>query len=214
MKTRVLLLAGTAALAVAAAVAQTETPAPATAAPAPAPAPVTPPAATPPAATAPAAPLPEAPAIVAPLPEAPAIVAPPPGPPKNAVLELKALDKITGKAVVLMAPLNKPVSFATLTITARTCYSTPASETPETSAFLQIVDHRPDKTEARAFSGWMYASTPGLNSLQHPLYDVWVISCITNAPGHAPKAESPVRAVSPNAGANEAPPALPEDAGQ
>lgn len=149
----------------------------------------------------------------------PAETAPPPapvGPPKNAVLELKALDKITGKAVVLMAPLNKPVKFATLTITARTCYSTPPSETPETSAFLQIDDDRPDKSHAQAFSGWMYASSPGLNSLQHPLYDVWVISCVTGTPGRAPAAiaSAPVKAVSPNAGANEAMPTLPEDAGQ
>lgn len=155
---------------------------------------------------------------VAPIPETAVAAAPagPVGPPAHAVLELRALDKITGKASVVMAPLNKPVNYATLTITARTCYSTPASETPETSAFLQIDDHRPDKSEARAFSGWMYASSPGLNSLQHPLYDVWVISCKASAPGQAPSvvAASAVKAVSPNAGANEAMPALPEDAGQ
>lgn len=155
---------------------------------------------------------------VAPIPDE--AVAPPPatpvGPPPNAVLELRALDKITGKASIITAPLNKPVHFATLTITARTCYSTPPSETPETSAFLQIDDHRPDQSERRAFSGWMYASSPGLNSLQHPLYDVWVISCMTSAPGQQPSvvAAAPVKAVSPNAGANEAMPTLSEDAGQ
>jgi len=141
---------------------------------------------------------------------------PPPGPPQNAVLELKALDKITGKATLLMAPLNKPVRYETLTVTARTCYSTPPSETPETSAFLQIEDRRPDQPERRVFSGWMYASSPGLNALQHPLYDVWVISCITSTPGQQPAvaATAPVKPVSPNAGANEAMPTLPEDAGQ
>lgn len=154
---------------------------------------------------------------VAPLPDS-AVVAPttPAGPPAHAVLELRALDKITGKASIITAPLNKPVQYATLTITARTCYSTPASETPETSAFLQIQDHRPDQAERKVFSGWMYASSPGLNSLQHPLYDVWVISCMTSAPGQQPRvvAAAPVKAVSPNAGANEAMPTLPEDAGQ
>jgi hypothetical protein len=170
-------------------------------------------------------PLPPPPAAPAGAPAAPAAApqvipnnapAPPPGPPQHAVLELKALDKITGKAIVLMAPLNRPVQFATLTITARTCYSTPASETPETSAFLQIEDRRPDQPARRAFSGWMYASSPGLNSLQHPLYDVWVISCIANAPGQQVPvaATAPVKPVSPNAGANEAMPSLPEDAGQ
>lgn len=155
-------------------------------------------------------------APVAPIPEAVVPPEAPPGPPPNAVLELRALDKITGHASVIMAPLNKPVKFATLTITARTCYSTPPSETPETSAFLQIDDDRPDQSHRRAFSGWMYASSPGLNALQHPLYDVWVISCMTKTPGQAPSvvAAAPVKAVSPNAGANEAMPALPEDAGQ
>ncbi|MDR3527853.1 MAG: DUF2155 domain-containing protein [Rhizomicrobium sp.] len=167
-----------------------------------------------PAPTATPAPAPD----VAPIPEA-AVVPPPStpvGPPAHAVLELRALDKITGRASIIMAPLNKTVKFATLEITARTCYSTPPSETPETSAFLQIDDHRADQSQGRAFSGWMYASSPGLNSLQHPLYDVWVISCMASSPGQAPAviAAAPVKVLSPNAGANEAMPALPEDAGQ
>ena len=132
------------------------------------------------------------------------------------MLELRALDKITGRASVLLAPLNMPVKFKTLTIVARHCYSTPQSETPETSAFLQIDDHRPDQTDRRIFTGWMYASSPGLNGLQHPLYDVWAITCRTNAPGQTPSvvAATPVKPVSPNAGANEGMPELPEDAGQ
>jgi hypothetical protein len=200
MKRFAFLALGGAAIAVTAALAQTDTPAPATqpAAPATA-APVTPGAATPDA--------------TAPADTTAAPVSAPIAPPKDAVLQIKALNKITGKAIVLAAPLNKPVKFATLTITARTCYSTPASETPETSAFLQIDDDRPDQSHTRAFSGWMYASTPGLNSMQHPLYDVWVISCVS---GQVPTAvaQAPVKVVSPNAGANEAMPTLPEDAGQ
>lgn len=196
-------LASAALLGVAAAVAQTDTatPAPSAAAPATAGQPAA-------GAATPVAPIPDE--AVAPPPATPV------GPPPNAVLELRALDKITGKASIIMAPLNKPVHFATLTITARTCYSTPPSETPETSAFLQIDDHRPDQSELRAFSGWMYASSPGLNSLQHPLYDVWVISCMTSTPGQQPSvvATAPVKAVSPNAGANEAMPTLSDDAGQ
>ena len=194
MKTRAALVAGGVALVVAAALAQTDS-----AVPAPATAPAT---------------VPDA--SVPPPPDATVAPATPVfQPPKNATLEIKALNKITGKAIILRAPLNKPVKFATLTITARTCYSTPPSETPETSAFLQIDDDRPDRSHARAFSGWMYASSPGINALQHPLYDVWVISCMANAPGHAPTAEvAPVKVVSPNAGANEAMPTLPEDAGQ
>ncbi len=163
--------------------------------------PTTPPPATPPGQTA----------------AAPAIPTGPPPVPPNAVLVLTGLDKITGRPTRLVARLNQPVRFATLTITARYCYSTPASETPETSAFLQVDDHRPDQAERRVFSGWMYASSPGLNAMQHPLYDVWVISCSANAPGQTPPtvaSAAPVKVRSPDATDSEGVAPLPEGAGQ
>lgn len=212
MKQRSALLLVSAAIGLTAAVAQTNNGGSASV-------PITPPPAATPAAQPPtpdAGVTPGAPGVTDPNAAAPVTPPAPVGPPPNAVLELKGLDKITGKASVIMAPLNKPVKFATLDIVARTCYSTPPSETPETSAFLQITDHRPDQAERKVFSGWMYASSPGLNSLQHPLYDVWVIKCMTSTPGQAPAvvATAPVKPVSPNAGANEAMPTLPADAGQ
>jgi hypothetical protein len=136
------------------------------------------------------------------------------GPP---VLVMRGLDKITGRPTDIIAPIGKPVQFATLTITARYCYSTPASETPETAAFVQIDDHRPDQSQRRVFSGWMYGSSPGLNGMEHPLYDVWVITCRTNAPGAAPAAvasTAPVKVLSPDSSDKEGLTALPEDAGQ
>lgn len=135
------------------------------------------------------------------------------------VLQLRGLDKITGRPTDIVAPIGKPVTFFSLTITARYCYSTPPSETPETAAFVQIDDHRPDQGTRRIFSGWMYASSPGLNAVEHPLYDVWVISCNTNAPGvAAPKptvSNAPVKVASPDASDKEAAPEpLPADAGK
>jgi hypothetical protein len=130
---------------------------------------------------------------------------------------LRGLDKITGRPANIYAPIGVPVHFATLTITARYCYSTPPSETPETTAFLQIVDHRPDKPAREAFSGWMLASSPSLNAMQHPLYDVSVISCETNQAGIAapPVASTAaVKAVSPNAGAIDEKIELPEGSDQ
>ena len=135
---------------------------------------------------------------------------------KRAVV-LRALDKISGQAVNIFAPVGVPVKFATLTITARYCYSTPSIETPETTAFVQIDDHRPDAPGKRVFSGWMLASSPSLDPLDHPLYDVWVISCKTNQPGQvAPTVAStaPVKIVSPEQGAKEKLPDLPEGSGQ
>jgi hypothetical protein len=130
---------------------------------------------------------------------------------------MRGLDKITGRPANILAPVGVPVTYATMTITARYCYSTPPSEPPETTAFLQIEDHRPDQDARQVFSGWMLASSPSLNGLQHPLYDVWVINCATNQPGQAlPLIASTavVKATSPDATAKEAVPDLPEGAGQ
>src|SRR5215472_4030030 len=80
-------------------------------------------------------------------------------------LVLRGLDKITGRPTNIFAPIGIPVNFATLTITARYCYSTPPSEPPETAAFVEISDHRPDQPAKQAFSGWMHASSPSLNGL-------------------------------------------------
>ncbi len=142
---------------------------------------------------------------------------PPPAPPQGGTeLLLRGLEKITGRPTNITAPIGKPVRFATLTITARFCYSTPQSETPETTAFVQIEDRRPDQPARRVFSGWMYGSTPGLNGVEHPLYDVWVISC-NNAPAPAVASNNSTAAVkvaAPDSSDKEGIQALPEGAGQ
>jgi hypothetical protein len=129
---------------------------------------------------------------------------------------MRGLDKITGRAFDISAPLNVPVKFATLTITARYCYSTPPSETPQTAAFVQIEDARPDKPKLQVFSGWMYASSPGLNGMEHPLYDVWAIFCKTSTPGAAPviASRAPVKVKSPDSSDKEGLEPLPEGADQ
>jgi hypothetical protein len=146
----------------------------------------------------------------------PAPVSIPPQAHGSLMLVMRGLDKISGKSTTLIAPIGKTIRYATLTITARYCYSTPPTETPETAAFVQIDDHRPDQPERRVFSGWMYASTPGLNGMEHPIYDVWVITCKASEPGQTVVAGplKPVRPVSPDASDSEKPAALPEDAGQ
>ena len=150
-------------------------------------------------------------------PPADAAPSPPPPPPQGGTqLMMRGLDKITGRPTNITAPIGKQVTFATLTITARFCYSTPASETPETAAFVQVEDHRPDQPARRVFSGWMYASSPGLNGVEHPLYDVWVISC-NNAPASAVASNTstaPVKVKAPDSSDKEGIQALPEGAGQ
>jgi hypothetical protein len=128
-------------------------------------------------------------------------------------LMLRGLDKITGRPSEITAPIGKPVRFATLTIMARYCYSTPPRETPETSAFVQIDDRRPDQPARRIFSGWIYASSPGLNAVDHPLYDVWAIRCIGGTvPAGATAVSDTAKVAAPDSSDREKPVELPPGA--
>ena len=73
------------------------------------------------------------------------------------VAELQALDKVTAKVTTLSIPVGSKVWFGTLEITVDACHKRPPEETPESSAFLRIMDHRPQQDAVRVFSGWMFA---------------------------------------------------------
>ena len=92
-----------------------------------------------------------------------------------------ALDKITARITELKLPLGRKVAFGTLWITARYCYTRPPEETPETYIFLEVDDVLADGTRVRVFTGWMLASSPALNALEHAVYDVWAINCNMSA---------------------------------
>ena len=103
--------------------------------------------------------------------------------------QLQGLDKITARISTFVAPLDEPVRFGSLEIVARTCYKTPPEEPPERAAFLEIVDVRPDAPAVALFTGWMFASSPAVSALEHPVYDVWVIDC-TKASSSASESSS------------------------
>jgi hypothetical protein len=90
---------------------------------------------------------------------------------------LQGLDKVTARISTIDAPINKSIRFGTLAIVVRHCRKTPPEERPETTAFLEIDDIRRGQAPIRLFSGWMFASSPALSALEHPVYDVWVIGC-------------------------------------
>ncbi len=90
---------------------------------------------------------------------------------------LQGLDKITARISTFEAPLGEAVRFGTFEIVARTCKKRPPEEPPESAAFLEIVDIRPDAEPVPLFTGWMFASSPALSAVEHPVYDVWVIDC-------------------------------------
>lgn len=92
---------------------------------------------------------------------------------------VRGLDKITARVRDVEAPVGVPVMFNSFEILVQTCDKRPPEETPETTAFLQVTEHRIDGTLERIFSGWMYASSPSLNPVEHSTYDVWLIDCRT-----------------------------------
>ena len=90
---------------------------------------------------------------------------------------LQGLDKTTARISTFEAPVDETVRFGSLEVVARRCHKTPPEEPPEAAAFLEIVDQRPDTDAVKVFTGWMFASSPALSAMEHPVYDVWVIDC-------------------------------------
>jgi hypothetical protein len=91
---------------------------------------------------------------------------------------LQGLDKVTARVTTIEAPLNQPVRFGTLEIVARRCFKRPPEESPESAAFLEIREMRQGEQPQLLFRGWMFASSPALSALEHPVYDVWVKDCL------------------------------------
>lgn len=107
--------------------------------------------------------------LAAPAPAAPVL--------RHQTVVLQALDKVTARTSLIEAPIGEEVRLGTLGITARSCLETPPTEPPESAAFLEIRTLDPGQPPASVFTGWMFASTPALSALEHPVYDVWVIDC-------------------------------------
>ncbi|NYZ11371.1 DUF2155 domain-containing protein [Azospirillum sp. RWY-5-1] len=91
--------------------------------------------------------------------------------------KLQGLDKITARTSTFTLAVGETRTFGSLRITLRACRENPPVETPESAAFLEVVEVKPGEQEEAAFSGWMFASSPALSAMEHPIYDVWVLSC-------------------------------------
>jgi len=90
---------------------------------------------------------------------------------------LQGLDKITARVTTIEAPVGRSVRFGTLDITVKRCRKRPPEETPETTAYLEIRERRTGEHPTDLFAGWMFASSPAVSSMEHPVYDVWVTDC-------------------------------------
>lgn len=90
---------------------------------------------------------------------------------------LQGLDKVTARVSTLLAPVGQSVRFGTLEIIARHCDKRPPEDPPESAAFLDIWEVQPGEPANSLFRGWMFASSPAVSALEHPVYDVWVLDC-------------------------------------
>lgn len=119
---------------------------------------------------------------------------------------LRALDKVTGRSTDFEMQAGTPKIFGSLRVDLQACFQRPPEEPPESAAFLKITTASTKQVETMAvprtlteeemsmstsadaevrFSGWMFASSPGLSALEHPVYDIWVIACSTAVPASA-----------------------------
>jgi len=129
---------------------------------------------------------------IAPAPPPPAEEAKPAAPLRRArydVAVLQALDKVTAESLVFEAPVGKPIRYKGLIFTVRACERSTSEEAVQDSIAYLTIDSQPRAEPGLAapparqvFKGWMYASSPGLHPLEHPVYDAWVISCRAASP--------------------------------
>ena len=94
---------------------------------------------------------------------------------------LGGLDKVAARVNTFKDRVGETAKFGSLEVIARTCVTRPPEEAPESAAFVEIFDTPQGKPRTKVFSGWMFASSPALSALDHPVYDVWVLGCESSA---------------------------------
>jgi hypothetical protein len=117
------------------------------------------------------------------------------------------LDKITGRTIAFEAAAGETVQFGTLQITERACFTRPATETPQTETFVEVDEVSGAKEYKRIFSGWMFAASPGLHGIEHPIYDIWLTGCGGDGTLEAGLEAAPAEAKPAEQGSPPAPPA-------
>lgn len=96
---------------------------------------------------------------------------------ENPVAEFSGLDKITGRITTFDVYINETVQFGALQVTPKVCYSRTDNEAPRTDSFVEVDEITLDRKIRRIFNGWMFADSPGLNAVEHAVYDVWLKDC-------------------------------------
>ncbi|MGN6750306.1 MAG: DUF2155 domain-containing protein [Xanthobacteraceae bacterium] len=144
-----------------------------------------------PAAPAPAAPASPQPADTPLRPEDTVVTETPTQKIDNARAVFAGLDKITGRTISFDAAIGETVQFGALQVTARACYTRPPTEATNTDAFVEVDEVTLQGEIKRIFTGWMFASSPGLHAVEHPIYDIWLTDCAQPAGGAVAQAPAP-----------------------
>lgn len=96
---------------------------------------------------------------------------------ENPVAEFTGLDKITGRTITFDVYIDETVQFGALQVTPRVCHTAGEDVEPRTDSYVDVDEITLDRTIRRIFSGWMFAESPGLNAVEHAVYDVWLTDC-------------------------------------
>ena len=96
---------------------------------------------------------------------------------KHPTAVFAGLDKITGRIISFEVAADETVQFGSLQVTARACFTRPATEAPQTTTFVEVDEIVTATDYKRVFNGWMYAASPGLHGIEHPVYDIWLTDC-------------------------------------
>jgi hypothetical protein len=96
---------------------------------------------------------------------------------KHPTAVFAGLDKITGRIISFEAAIDETVQFGSLQITPRVCYTRPPTEPPRTDVFAEVDEVNESKHTHRIFTGWMFADSPGMHGIEHPVYDIWLTDC-------------------------------------
>lgn len=107
---------------------------------------------------------------------------------ENPVAVFSGIDKITGRITTFDVYIGETVQFGALQVTPKVCYSRDDTEAQKTDAFVEVEEITLDRKIRRIFTGWMFADSPGLNAVEHPIYDVWLKDCKQNSDVPAPDA--------------------------
>jgi hypothetical protein len=120
----------------------------------------------------------------------------------NPVAEFSGLDKITGRIIKFDVLIDETVQFGALQVTPRVCHTRPPTEPAQTTAFVEVDEITLANQIQRLFTGWVFAASPGLHAIEHPVYDVWLVDCKTTM-GAEPEPAEPEAETAPETDEDE-----------